>query len=70
MENTHGETTLQVGRHHFRIFLRSIHAEENLRFWEAVVEFRAAKNRSTAMLNLAKVILNSYLAEGQPNEVL
>lgn len=29
-----------VGRHHFRLFLRSIHAEENLRFWEAVVEFR------------------------------
>ncbi|CAJ0960031.1 unnamed protein product, partial [Mesorhabditis belari] len=58
-----------VGRQYFRVFLRSIHAEENLRFWEAVVEFRATKNKSPAMLNLAKVILQSYLAEGQSNEV-
>ncbi|CAI4223146.1 unnamed protein product [Auanema sp. JU1783] len=58
-----------VGRHHFRLFLRGIHAEENLRFWEAVVEFRATKNKSPAMSNLAKVILNTYLAEGASNEV-
>ncbi|CAI5442525.1 unnamed protein product [Caenorhabditis angaria] len=58
-----------VGRHHFRIYLRSIHAEENLRFWEAVVEYRSVKNKSNAMQNLAKVILNTYLAEGTLNEV-
>ncbi|CAD6192556.1 unnamed protein product [Caenorhabditis auriculariae] len=58
-----------VGRHHFRLFLRGIHAEENLRFWEAVVEFRSVKNKSNAMLNLGKVILNTYLAEGTLNEV-
>ena len=60
---------LQVGRHHFRIFLRGIHAEENLRFWEAVVEFRAVKNKSPAMVNLARVIMQTYLAEGASNEV-
>ncbi|PAV63039.1 hypothetical protein WR25_09078 [Diploscapter pachys] len=58
-----------VGRHHFRIFLRGIHAEENLRFWEAVVEFRAVKNKSPAMVNLARVIMQTYLAEGASNEV-
>ncbi|CCD66106.1 Regulator of G-protein signaling rgs-3 [Caenorhabditis elegans] len=58
-----------VGRHHFRIFLRSIHAEENLRFWEAVVEFRSSRHKANAMNNLGKVILSTYLAEGTTNEV-
>ncbi|CAI2345113.1 unnamed protein product [Caenorhabditis sp. 36 PRJEB53466] len=58
-----------VGRHYFRGFLRSIHAEENLRFWEAVVEFRSSRNRANAMNNLGRVILNTYLAEGTTNEV-
>ncbi|EGT48285.1 CBN-RGS-3 protein [Caenorhabditis brenneri] len=58
-----------VGRHHFRIFLRSIHAEENLRFWEAVVEFRSSRHKTAAMNNLGKVILTTYLAEGTANEV-
>ncbi|VDM60408.1 unnamed protein product [Angiostrongylus costaricensis] len=59
----------QVGRHHFRLFLREIHAEENLRFWEAVVEFRGMKNKSTAQLNAGKSCLNTFLAEGANNEV-
>ncbi|EFP07497.1 CRE-RGS-3 protein [Caenorhabditis remanei] len=58
-----------VGRHHFRIFLRSIHAEENLRFWEAVVEFRSSRHKANAMNNLGRVILSTYLAEGTANEV-
>uniref|UniRef100_A0A0K0DR20 RGS domain-containing protein n=1 Tax=Angiostrongylus cantonensis TaxID=6313 RepID=A0A0K0DR20_ANGCA len=58
-----------VGRHHFRLFLREIHAEENLRFWEAVVEFRGMKNKSTAQLNAGKSCLNTFLAEGANNEV-
>ncbi|UMM18610.1 hypothetical protein L5515_014593 [Caenorhabditis briggsae] len=58
-----------VGRHHFRLFLRSIHAEENLRFWEAVVEFRSTRHKASAMNNLGRVILNTYLAEGTANEV-
>ncbi|CAB3404857.1 unnamed protein product [Caenorhabditis bovis] len=58
-----------VGRHHFRLFLREIHAEENLRFWEAVVEFRSSKNKSSAMVNLGNVILKTYLQEGTLNEV-
>ncbi|KJH46739.1 regulator of G protein signaling domain protein [Dictyocaulus viviparus] len=58
-----------VGRHHFRLFLREIHAEENLRFWEAVVEFRAMKNKSPAQLNAGKSCLNTFLAEGANNEV-
>ncbi|ETN75298.1 regulator of G protein signaling domain protein [Necator americanus] len=58
-----------VGRHHFRIFLRGIHAEENLRFWEAVVEFRSQKNKSPAQLTAGKSCLNTFLAEGANNEV-
>lgn len=58
-----------VGRHHFRLFLQGIHAEENLRFWEAVVEYRAAKNKSSAMQNLGMTIVRQYLAEGTQNEV-
>uniref|UniRef100_A0A0N4ZW79 RGS domain-containing protein n=1 Tax=Parastrongyloides trichosuri TaxID=131310 RepID=A0A0N4ZW79_PARTI len=59
----------QVGRHYFRKFLQSIHAEENLRFWEAVVEFRSAKNKSLAMTNLGKNIQQQFLREGTHNEV-
>ncbi|VDL64372.1 unnamed protein product [Nippostrongylus brasiliensis] len=58
-----------VGRHHFRLFLRGIHAEENLRFWEAVVEFRGMKNKSAAQLTAGKSCLNTFLAEGANNEV-
>ncbi|EYC20128.1 hypothetical protein Aduo_004023 [Ancylostoma duodenale] len=58
-----------VGRHHFRLFLRGIHAEENLRFWEAVVEFRGQKNKSPAQLTAGKSCLNTFLAEGANNEV-
>ncbi|KAI6184702.1 Regulator of G-protein signaling rgs-3 [Aphelenchoides bicaudatus] len=59
----------QVGRHHFRQYLFSVHAEENLRFWEAVVEFRATKNKSQAMLNMGRTIQEQYLREGAHNEV-
>ncbi|VDN26469.1 unnamed protein product [Cylicostephanus goldi] len=59
----------EVGRHHFRLFLRGIHAEENLRFWEAVVEFRGQKNKSPAQLTAGKTCLNTFLAEGANNEV-
>ncbi|RCN31922.1 regulator of G protein signaling domain protein [Ancylostoma caninum] len=59
----------KVGRHHFRLFLRGIHAEENLRFWEAVVEFRGQKNKSPAQLTAGKSCLNTFLAEGANNEV-
>ncbi|CEF60013.1 Regulator of G protein signalling domain and Regulator of G protein signalling superfamily domain and Regulator of G-protein signalling, domain 1-containing protein [Strongyloides ratti] len=59
----------QVGRHYFRKFLQSIHAEENLRFWEAVVEFRSVKNKSVAMANLGKNIQQQFLREGTHNEV-
>uniref|UniRef100_A0A1I7XT47 RGS domain-containing protein n=1 Tax=Heterorhabditis bacteriophora TaxID=37862 RepID=A0A1I7XT47_HETBA len=58
-----------VGRHHFRLFLRGIHAEENLRFWEAVVEFRSQKNKSQAQLTAGKSTMNTFLAEGANNEV-
>lgn len=58
-----------VGRHHFRLFLRGIHAEENLRFWEAVVEFRGMKNKSPAQITAGKSCLNTFLAEGANNEV-
>ncbi|GMR38875.1 hypothetical protein PMAYCL1PPCAC_09070 [Pristionchus mayeri] len=58
-----------VGRHHFRLFLRSIRAEENLRFWDAVVEFRAARGRTTSMITQAKDIIATFLTEGTPNEV-
>ena len=59
----------QVGRHHFREFLFSIHAEENLRFWEAIIEFKATKNKSQAMLNMARSIHDQFLKEGCTNEV-
>jgi hypothetical protein len=73
----------QVGRHHFRQYLFSVHAEENLRFvsyfrlffnsnnfqWEAVTEFRATKNKSQAMHNMGKTIQQQYLREGANNEV-
>ncbi|KAI1710080.1 regulator of G protein signaling domain-containing protein [Ditylenchus destructor] len=59
----------QVGRHHFRQFLFNVHAEENLRFWESVVEFRGLKNKSPAMLNMGKQIQLQFLKEGAPNEV-
>uniref|UniRef100_A0A914RRN4 RGS domain-containing protein n=1 Tax=Parascaris equorum TaxID=6256 RepID=A0A914RRN4_PAREQ len=59
----------QIGRHYFRLFLRNIHAEENLRFWEAVVEFRQTKNKSSAMLNMGRNIQKQYLVEGTHNEV-
>ncbi|KAI6189325.1 Regulator of G-protein signaling rgs-3 [Aphelenchoides fujianensis] len=59
----------QVGRHHFRQYLFSVHAEENLRFWEAVVEFKATKDKSQAMLNLGRTIQQQYLREGSHTEV-
>uniref|UniRef100_A0A915DYL2 RGS domain-containing protein n=1 Tax=Ditylenchus dipsaci TaxID=166011 RepID=A0A915DYL2_9BILA len=59
----------QVGRHHFRQYLFSVHAEENLRFWESVVEFRGMKNKSTAMLNMGRTIQQQFLREGAHNEV-
>ncbi|CAD5213960.1 unnamed protein product [Bursaphelenchus xylophilus] len=59
----------QVGRHHFRQYLFSVHAEENLRFWEAVVEYRALKDKSAAMQNMGKTIYNQYLREGAHNEI-
>ena len=55
----------QVGRHYFRRFLISIHAEENLKFWEASIEFQHAKNKSSAM---ARSIYDQFLKEGIPNE--
>ena len=66
---TEGNAYVQVGRHHFRQFLFSVHAEENLRFWESVVEFRQMKNKSTAMLNMGRTIQQQYLREGAHNEV-
>uniref|UniRef100_A0A7E4W4D2 RGS domain-containing protein n=1 Tax=Panagrellus redivivus TaxID=6233 RepID=A0A7E4W4D2_PANRE len=59
----------QVGRHHFREFLHSIHAEENLRFWEAIIEFRNTRNKSQAMQNMARSIHDQFLKEGCSNEV-
>ncbi|KAF8363616.1 rgs-3 [Pristionchus pacificus] len=58
-----------VGRHHFRLFLRSIRAEENLRFWDAVVEFRASRGKTTSMIVQARDIIATFLTEGTPNEV-
>ncbi|GMT34987.1 hypothetical protein PFISCL1PPCAC_26284, partial [Pristionchus fissidentatus] len=62
-----------VGRHHFRLFLRSIRAEENLRLWDAVVEFRVLmstkkKTELKSMMTLAKDIISIFLREGA-NEV-
>nr|CAD2187571.1 unnamed protein product [Meloidogyne enterolobii] len=59
----------QVGRHHFRQFLFNVHAEENLRFWESVIEFRQLKNKSIAMLNMSRTIQQQFLREGAHNEV-
>uniref|UniRef100_A0A8R1XN21 RGS domain-containing protein n=1 Tax=Onchocerca volvulus TaxID=6282 RepID=A0A8R1XN21_ONCVO len=59
----------QVGRYYFRYFLRNIHAEENLRFWEAVIEFKQTINKSTAMLNMGRNIRKQYLVEGTANEI-
>uniref|UniRef100_A0A915PPN2 RGS domain-containing protein n=1 Tax=Setaria digitata TaxID=48799 RepID=A0A915PPN2_9BILA len=59
----------EVGRYYFRYFLRNIHAEENLRFWEAVIEFKQTKNKSTAMLNMGRNIQKQYLVEGTTNEI-
>ncbi|KAK6104854.1 Regulator of G protein signaling domain family protein [Brugia pahangi] len=59
----------QVGRYYFRYFLRNIHAEENLRFWEAVIEYKQTKNKSTAMLNMGRNIQKQYLVEGTTNEI-
>ena len=59
----------QVGRHHFRQFLINVHAEENLRFWEAVQEFKGQKNRSPAMWNMGRTIQQQYLREGAHTEV-
>ncbi|VDK73509.1 unnamed protein product [Litomosoides sigmodontis] len=58
-----------VGRHYFRSFLRNIHAEENLRFWEAVIEYKQTKNKSAAMLNVGRNIQKQYLVEGTTNEI-
>ncbi|GMS86792.1 hypothetical protein PENTCL1PPCAC_8967, partial [Pristionchus entomophagus] len=57
-----------VGRHHFRRFLKSIRAEENLRFWDAVVEFRAARAKAS-MIAQAKDIIAVFLKEGGESEV-
>ncbi|VDD96385.1 unnamed protein product [Enterobius vermicularis] len=59
----------QIGRYYFRKYLKSIRAEENLRFWEAVIEFRQTKNNSSAMLSMAKNIQRQYLVEGTSHEV-
>ncbi|TMS35900.1 hypothetical protein L596_003192 [Steinernema carpocapsae] len=59
----------QIGRHYFRRFLREIHAEENLKFWEAVVEFHTQPDRSVAMQNMARSIFQEYFTEGTPNEI-
>ncbi|MFH4978948.1 hypothetical protein AB6A40_005657 [Gnathostoma spinigerum] len=59
----------QIGRHYFRRFLRNIRAEENLRFWEAIIEFKQTKNMSGAMLNMGRNIQRQYLVEGTHNEV-
>jgi len=56
-------------RHYFRQYLFSVHAEENLRFWESVIEFRGLKNKSTAMLNMGRTIQQHFLKEGATNEV-
>ncbi|GMT15521.1 hypothetical protein PFISCL1PPCAC_6818, partial [Pristionchus fissidentatus] len=60
-----------VGRHHFRLFLRSIRAEENLRFWDAVVEFRGTSGpqKQVSMVTQAKDIIATFLQEGTINEV-
>ncbi|VBB26495.1 unnamed protein product [Acanthocheilonema viteae] len=58
-----------VGRYYFRYFLRNIHAEENLRFWEAVIEYKQLKNKSAAMLNMSRNIQKQYLVEGTTNEI-
>ncbi|KAK0396222.1 hypothetical protein QR680_001625 [Steinernema hermaphroditum] len=59
----------QIGRHYFRRFLREIHAEENLKFWEAVVEFHTQPDRSVAMQNMARSIFQEYFTEGTSNEI-
>lgn len=59
----------QIGRHYFRKFLKSIKTEENLRFWEAVIEFRQTRTRTSAMENMAKNIYKQYLVEGTTHEV-
>uniref|UniRef100_A0A914BVR4 RGS domain-containing protein n=1 Tax=Acrobeloides nanus TaxID=290746 RepID=A0A914BVR4_9BILA len=58
-----------VGRHHFRQFLINVHAEENLRFWEAVQEFKGQKNKSPAMWNMGRTIQQQYLREGAHTEI-
>lgn len=60
---------IQVGRHHFRQFLFSVHAEENLRFWEAVIEFKTLADGSAAQTNVGRTIQHQYLREGSPTEV-
>uniref|UniRef100_A0A914HEM1 RGS domain-containing protein n=1 Tax=Globodera rostochiensis TaxID=31243 RepID=A0A914HEM1_GLORO len=59
----------QVGRHHFRQFLFNVRAEENLRFWESVIEYRQLRNKSTAMQNMGRTIQQQFLREGAHNEV-
>ena len=60
--------TNPIGRHHLRVFLRRHHAEENLRFIEAVDEFRTMK-QGDARRNGARSIIAQYLAENAPSEV-
>ncbi|VDM94599.1 unnamed protein product [Onchocerca ochengi] len=43
--------------------------KENLRFWEAVIEFKQTINKSTAMLNMGRNIRKQYLVEGTANEI-
>ncbi|VDN43084.1 unnamed protein product [Gongylonema pulchrum] len=50
--------------------MRNIHAEENLRFWESIIEFKQTKNKSPAMLNMGRNIQKQYLVEGAHNEVI
>ena len=59
----------QVGRFRFRRFLRANHAEENLRFLEAVAEFVECKEGPVARRNIAKAIQKQYLDADSQHEV-
>ncbi|KAH7694422.1 Protein RGS-3 c, partial [Aphelenchoides avenae] len=59
----------QVGRHYFRQYLFTVNAEEYLRFWEAVIEFRQIKDSPAVIGNVGRAIQSEYLLEGAHKEV-
>lgn len=60
---------VKVGVWRFRRYLRKVRAEENLRFWEAVKEFKSLPDGTPETNDKAKHIQRQFLGHDCPYEV-